>query len=418
MVTAATEKQLEEVSNDGAVPRTKLQALGRNIVNVTSTIGRCALQVAKVSLIVALIFGAVMLPVAQGVQLECQGERCYQVASFPSYTARMMNNGMQLVSNGTAACQLDREKIDTEATCEAAARSSFKYAKEHGMLRKINDPVLFREKGAPITLTLHYQSKAMRFGMNSKKYDNYKEALLYVQKSILAEAVPFQGSVDEIIATIHEVHRLLVKDLPEETNVGTFRKDWIFLDPIEENPDTLDERAKKLLSPSEYRQFELALGLFEQFRSFTREELRILNKLMYVPPGPERVEKKMKSFASNLKKRLQTEKDPIVLASWVHQGIAAILPYKDANGRLARILMNAMLVRGGLDAAVFPDDVEYSQAVAAGLERPEAFTEYLRDHVLPWTRKQMAKLLSTEVEPTLFAAFLEEAAQNGSVAFM
>lgn len=137
-----------------------------------------------------------------------------------------------------------------------------------------------------------------------------------------------------------------------------------------------------------------------------------MNKVIYVPPGPDRLDKDMKRFAKQLKSRIITEKDPIVLASWVHTEIARLSPFIDANGRLARIMMNAMLVRAGLDPVVFDDDKRYSEVVNESNERPEAFTEFLRKHAIPWTEAQKASLRSARDESSMFAMLLEHALRN------
>lgn len=72
--------------------------------------------------------------------------------------------------------------------------------------------------------------------------------------------------------------------------------------------------------------------------------------------------------------------DPITAAAYVHIAYVRIHPHNDANGRIARALMNLILMSAGYDRAVFPSNEEYSEAVnqAVRANQPEIFEEFLR----------------------------------------
>jgi fido (protein-threonine AMPylation protein) len=54
-----------------------------------------------------------------------------------------------------------------------------------------------------------------------------------------------------------------------------------------------------------------------------------------------------------------------------------IHPFEDANGRFARVFMNAELKRGRYLPVVILDDKEYTQAIMEDQKDPGAFTSYL-----------------------------------------
>lgn len=398
-------------------PQKSPAPFSKRFQQVTSTMASYAIGAGKVTFVAAIILGVIFLPTALAASSHCQGDQCRQITPYSPYAARFMNNGMQLVMNGTVACKIEMP-LDTEASCAKAATFSYNYAKTNGMLAKHMTPITFREKGFSLTMGSpnHVeQLKSFHVGLNSEKLANYKTALKHIEKTILEKSVPFQESPSEVVSQIKEIHRLISQNLPDEKlfTPGRFRTQWNIIDSTE-NPDNLSERAAKVLSPEEYQKFELTRALFPVFPTFTREERAIWNKVVYVPPGPEHIERKMTLFATRLKTRIVKEQDTVALASWAHTEIAHISPFPDGNGRLARALMNAIFAYRHEDSVIFDDDERYCKAVDESLRRPEAFTEYLRTHAIPWTQKHKDTLLASEERHSFFSNFMEWISNNST----
>lgn len=76
-----------------------------------------------------------------------------------------MNNGMQLVLNGTASCDIETP-LESEASCESGTKAAFVQVKSLGIREKFNLPIPFREKGVPFTSIVKDISKTFNFGLN------------------------------------------------------------------------------------------------------------------------------------------------------------------------------------------------------------------------------------------------------------
>ena len=61
--------------------------------------------------------------------------------------------------------------------------------------------------------------------------------------------------------------------------------------------------------------------------------------------------------------RIANGDDWVELAAFAHTAVAVIHPFKEANGRTARFLMNALLMSGGYAPIVFLSEREYTKAI-------------------------------------------------------
>lgn len=73
----------------------------------------------------------------------------------------------------------------------------------------------------------------------------------------------------------------------------------------------------------------------------------------HIPPSPKDVPYYMKEFAGRLSK-LKAENHPIVYAAKAHKEFVIIHPFVDGNGRVARLLMNLILLQAGYIVAIIP----------------------------------------------------------------
>jgi Fic family protein len=77
---------------------------------------------------------------------------------------------------------------------------------------------------------------------------------------------------------------------------------------------------------------------------------RLTGKKVYLPPAGEDVE----SLLENAMERMSSgHTHPAIAAAWVHIAIAAIHPFRDGNGRSARILATLSMLRGGFKRPEF-----------------------------------------------------------------
>ena len=70
---------------------------------------------------------------------------------------------------------------------------------------------------------------------------------------------------------------------------------------------------------------------------------------------------------------------PVALAAWVHAELGRMQPFYVGVGRIARLLMNVLLVRGGYEPVVISDKEAYNRALTDDLTKPGTFAHYLAD---------------------------------------
>lgn len=79
----------------------------------------------------------------------------------------------------------------------------------------------------------------------------------------------------------------------------------------------------------------------------------IITGTNFVPPGPDAVPSLMKKFVDGLP-NLGKNNHPVEFAALVHLRLVTIHPFIDGNGRVARLLMNLVLLQEGFPIAVIP----------------------------------------------------------------
>ena len=84
-----------------------------------------------------------------------------------------------------------------------------------------------------------------------------------------------------------------------------------------------------------------------------RKEQVFITGTEYLPPTPEEVPGLMEEFIRELERRKDTM-HPVAFAAFAHRRLVDIHPFRDGNGRTARLLMNLILVREGYCIVTIP----------------------------------------------------------------
>jgi Fic family protein len=103
----------------------------------------------------------------------------------------------------------------------------------------------------------------------------------------------------------------------------------------------------------------------------------------------------MDDFAVKFKAFAEQDLHPVALAAWVHCELGRIHPFVDGNGRLSRLLLNAILVRGGYEPVIFFNDDAYSLAVNEDESSPGAFATYLAKLIRQQNDEKAVRLLKS-----------------------
>lgn len=344
--------------------------------------------------------------------------------TFPAYTAWFMNPGLQLARNGTTACNIG-PCLEPKVDCDSITTTVLINLETRKIFDTIEQGTTFRQKGIVGTnQVVNGVSRTLHFRINGRKFSNYERALHYVERTIFIQPEAFLTQSKDVISTIKTLHAILTRDLPDQDLItpGVLRKIEKILTNITLQSDVLIH-AKRTLSDQEYSLFEQSYTQFIASNSvgtFSEQERQIWSKCFIIPTAPNKIETELAVFAKALIARLErdfSETTPIVrnrkqasieLASFVHTELIRIHPFLLANGRLARILMNAMLYYfGGYDPVVIDNESDYKKAVALSMNNPQAFTDYLANHLIPWTARQ-AQVLSHENEFTTLYKSMQE----------
>lgn len=316
----------------------------------------------------------------------------------PTIQARYLFPGVQLVQGGSHGCVIEsppKRPLD----CDQTITSQLGCAQIRDFISKSESADTFSEKGVVVTLPLDSKAKKLHFKVNPQIYNNYIAALKYVDELLAQNMQHFKQSMGKTIDTIQHIHKLLTQGLTnvEPITPGKFRTSWMIIDP-QANPELIGVRARHVFTDEQFQIFAASYTKVQQDVSqlgrLTRQEAELWDRILYIPTSPNRIEVEMSYFAKYLFDRLTDsgQIDYIELASFVHTQIARIWAFTDANGRLARILMNAILRLGKLDPVVIYNEEAYIEAVDKGVRNQVVFTEYLRNRLIPWTQSHKETL--------------------------
>lgn len=118
---------------------------------------------------------------------------------------------------------------------------------------------------------------------------------------------------------------------------------------------------------------------------------------------PSRIEPEMKElFQWIAKERFQYH--PVAFASQLHKRLVFIHPFRDGNGRVARLVMNAALIQEGYLPAIIPPVLrhEYISLLEQAHTNDQPFARFIAERVLQ-SQREIVRLLhlalpSSEIE--------------------
>ena len=131
-------------------------------------------------------------------------------------------------------------------------------------------------------------------------------------------------------------------------------------------------------------------GVWRKVRVFISGSRRVL-------PAPEKVPGLMSAFVKWMG-AYEDRMHPVEFAALVHQKFVYIHPFVDGNGRVARLLMNLMLMRAGWTLAIIPPICrhEYIATLEKAGRQPAPFVRFIRDRVCE-TQKELLRLMGQSI---------------------
>ena len=113
----------------------------------------------------------------------------------------------------------------------------------------------------------------------------------------------------------------------------------------------------------------------------------------YPLPGPDEIPDQMEKFMLWLRKN-EGKLHPVELAAEAHRRFVFIHPFIDGNGRVARLLMNLVLIRHGYPVTIIPPVLrpEYIALLERAHKEPQVFTDFVMERVIE-TLRELIRLL-------------------------
>lgn len=388
-----------------------------------------------VVLIILLIFGVFIPPVManpqrtfEDTQIQCpnsfqsQGPpECLQsdfcgvssnavhtapIVKFPTYLPKVMHPGLMAGEKGLL-CEIPKDlKLPTFKSCDVISKFVVDFVKKNQpekYVAAIEDKNGRNEKGITFSHGLKkLPIQKVTIGMDFQKVTNFEKALAYIERTVFSNLDSLENDEQVIINAIKTTNKILLKKFSE--NAGEYRKGAVLVFGGNSRRNNLSELLRQKKGTAEDQEhlnsFLKKLATYEiveeAFEKASADELRVLEKIVYIPPRSNEIDDQMITFAKGLREAISSIRNhkcnAIVAAALTHQEIVRIHPFEDANGRTARIWMNTILQIGGEKSVIFPDEEEYDKAVAKDQSSPGKFSSYLVK-VIEWNKQQDALLI-------------------------
>ena len=164
---------------------------------------------------------------------------------------------------------------------------------------------------------------------------------------------------------------------------------YLFLFSLLKNKEISISDIKRLHYLFYYRINRKGAGEFRKIQVF-------LTGSQYPLPSPERVPSLMEKFIEKL--NTPGKKHPVIKAAVAHKDLVFIHPFIDGNGRIARLLMNLVLLREGYNIAIIPpvSRADYISALERAHKDDREFTRFICS-VVKETQKDYLRLFKGEV---------------------
>lgn len=360
-----------------------------------------------------LYYEASSQPIPPAMQPYCEATkgltplRDHSTSRFPENFSAFLFNGIGFTNKGDAGCLLETDPTHYQ-TCSKSIEKILSVVKEQFSKKQVEEEILteaaYRYKGFQLGLNIDGSLKTINVGINPQNHYNYQLTLKNVEENFLSDPCFFQRSPEHIIEFIKDTHQTLLNNVPSDNAAaeatiipaGTYRNIEMLVYQYEGQHDFAVFKEKFLErggKKSQMNSFITACNKLASQKPLSDRERKILSPVIYVAPLPEKVEELMQDFAIKLKAYAEQEIHPVALAAWAHCEIGRIHPFKDGNGRLARLLTNAILVRGGYEPVIFFKDEAYSLAVNQDGISPGAFASYLAELIKQQNDENAPQLL-------------------------
>lgn len=241
-----------------------------------------------------------------------------------------------------------------------------------------------------------------------------------LRRDLEAEAVAASTSMEGVPVTVEEVRRILAGDRPAEVSEADRSL-------VEGYRDAMGFVLRRADDPAYRWDRELLVGLHDRILAGhwgdgagrLRSEQRLVannqtGEIVFEPPPPDLVAGLVDEMCQLVNLGFS---HPAIASAWIHIATAAIHPFRDGNGRTARVLSSLAMYRGGFRRREFTSLEEwwgrhlqdYYAALCLGREfrRDADVTQFIEAHIQAQLSQVRALDLRERVLRRIFTAMLE-----------
>ena len=171
-----------------------------------------------------------------------------------------------------------------------------------------------------------------------------------LRRDLEAEAIAASTSMEGVPVTVEEVRRILIGDLPRGTSEGDVAL-------VRGYSDAMSFVLRRSDDPSFLWNRELIVGLHDRVLAgnwaagagrFRSGAAFVVNdqtgELVFSPPDAQAVPALVDEVCVEMQR---TNEHPAMVGAWIHVAAAAVHPFKDGNGRSARVLASLAMYQIG-----------------------------------------------------------------------
>jgi Fic family protein len=246
-----------------------------------------------------------------------------------------------------------------------------------------------------------------------------------LRRDLEAEAVAASTRMEGVNVTVDEVRRILAGDRPTDVEPDDRRL-------VEGYGDAMSFVLRQADDPAFSWDKGLIVGLHDRVmagrhdlgagRLRTDRQVWVRNRLtgeeVYLPPG-DGIDALVDDVVGQLR---ASDAHPAVTAAWAHVAIAAVHPFRDGNGRSARILSSLSMYRGGFKLPEFtsleewwgrhlPEYHELFRCLGSTWDPSVDVTSFVEGHVEAQVQQVRALDLRVRTQQEVWLA-VEEAAED------
>ncbi|MBM3202197.1 MAG: Fic family protein, partial [Chlamydiae bacterium] len=251
----------------------------------------------------------------------------------------------------------EEKAISTNSTEEYTGEKALLSEEDLG-LKKYSPNSFSIEKKYTLVPSSYYSKPQISSVKTYEEVENIRKAVAEMYYTL-----EFDEPAESIEKKLLWCHKTLFKELPDSSQSGLYRTDNTF---VFNNMNRCQQKGianEILISGGNAADIQTFINFQIKYASAQakklncpypdKKEAAVINIIGYLPPPHFKVEPLMTQFIQELRERyieLKPNDNTAVirLAAFAHTTIREIHPFVDGNGRLARMVMNAILMHKGL----------------------------------------------------------------------